>query len=323
MTPPLRIAYIASRWDYGDPARGLSFEEMNFRGSLEGAGHDVHAYDFMTRFQKIGRADMNRELERFVLELQPDFAMFVLFKDEVLVDTVKRLTRSNVRTFNWFCDDHWRFDNFSRHYAPAFSLISTTHAESLPRYRAAGYHNVVLSQWACNRYAYDRAGREPRFDVTFVGQKYGDRPKVVSALRSAGFNVRCWGYGWESGRLDHERMIEVFETSRINLNLSNSWTGRWWNRRRPVGQIKARVFEVPGSGGFLLTENVPHIDEYFDIDREMATFAGTGDLVEKVRYWLDREDARSAAAERAYQRVRSEHTYDHRFTEIFAAAGLA
>ena len=322
MERSLRIAYVAARWDYGDRRRGLSFEEVNFRGALEGAGHDVHAYDFLTRHQELGASDMNAELERFVREIQPDIAMFVLFKDEIRPDTIRRLTDDGIVTFNWFCDDHWRFDDFSRHYAPAFSLVSTTHRESLPRYAAEGCDHVVLSQWACNHYAYDRQGLEPLHDVTFVGQRYGDRPKIVRAIRAAGFDVRCWGQGWEEGRIDHDGMVQTFETSRINLNLSNSWTGTWWRRRPAVGQIKARVFEVPGSGGFLLTETVPHVERYFDNGQELATFAGTGDLIEKIRFWLDHEEERQRAADNGYARVRAEHTYDHRFAEIFRAAGL-
>jgi spore maturation protein CgeB len=318
----LRIAYVAARWDYGDPRRGPSFEESNFRGALEGAGHEVFPYDFMTRYQQVGRAAMNAELERFVRDIDPDFAMFVLFKDEIRPETIRRLTDAGVVTFNWFCDDHWRFDDFSRHYAPAFSLVSTTHPESVARYHASGYDRVVLSQWACNHYAYDRQGLEPTHDVTFVGQRYGDRPKIVEEIRAAGFDVRCWGFGWDNGRLDHEAMVRVFETSRINLNLSNSWTGTWWRRRPATGQIKARVFEVPGSGGFLLSESVPHVERYFAIGAELATFDGTRDLVDKIGYWLDRENERVQAADRAYARVRAEHTYDHRFGEIFAAAGL-
>jgi hypothetical protein len=100
----LRIAYVASHWDYGDPSRGPSFEEANFRSALEGAGHDVHAYDFPTRLRELGRADMNAELERFVRELSPDFAMFVLFKDEIQRETIERLTGAGIVTFNWFCD---------------------------------------------------------------------------------------------------------------------------------------------------------------------------------------------------------------------------
>jgi spore maturation protein CgeB len=317
-----RIAYIASRWDYGDPRRGPSFEEVNFRSALEGAGHDVYSYDFVTRFQQIGRTMMNAELERFVREAEPDLAMFVLFKDEIRPETIRRLTNDGILTFNWFCDDHWRFDDFSRHYAPAFAFVATTHPESVPRYHACGYDRVILSQWACNHYAYDRQGLEPVYDVSFVGQRYGDRPKTVLALRKAGFDVHCWGRGWDNGRIDQAGMVRTFEASRINLNLSNSYPGRWWRRRPPVSQIKARVFEVPGSGGFLLTESVPHVEDYFVVGEELSTFEGTIDLIEKVEYWLDHEDARAQAAERGYARVRAEHTYDHRFARIFDVAGL-
>src|SRR5439155_14741152 len=102
----------------------------------------------------------------------------------------------------------------------------------------------------------------------------------------------------------------------------NSWTGRWWQRRAPVSQIKARVFEVPGYGGFLLTEAVPHVEDYFAVGSELATFEGTSDLIEKITHWLNHEDERAHAAERGYARVRAEHTYNHRFNQIFGAAGL-
>lgn len=318
----LRIAYVASRWDYGDPARGLSFEETNFRSALEGMGHEVHGYDFMTRHKELGQQAMNDELGQFVLDVEPDLAVFVLFKDEIDFDTISGLTKSGVKTFNWFCDDHWRFEGFSRHYAPAFSLVSTTHHESIAKYAASGYHSVLLSQWACNRHSYDRRPGPIQYDVTFVGQRYGNRAKIVNAIRKAGFDVRCWGQGWTEGRLGHEEMVNTFSNSRINLNLSNSWTGPLWRRRPRLEQIKARVFEVPGSGGFLLTQRAPHLEEYLDPNNEIATFDDTGSLVEQIGFWLGHEDERAAMASRAYEHVRREHTYDVRFAEIFSTIGL-
>ena len=45
-------------------------------------------------------------------------------------------------TVNWFTDDHWRFDRFSRHFAPAFDWSVTTDRDSLPKYEAIGYDGV-------------------------------------------------------------------------------------------------------------------------------------------------------------------------------------
>jgi spore maturation protein CgeB len=317
-----RLAYIASRWDYGDPDRGLSFEETNFRSALEGMGNEVHAFDFVARMKDVGKARMNRDLEQFVREVEPDLAVFVLFTDEIEFDTIRRLTDAGIKTYNWFADDHWRFDKFSRRFAPAFSLVSTTDHASVAKYAAIGVENVVLTQWACNRYLYDRRDVPLRYDLTFVGQKYGERPKIIKSLRRAGLDVRCWGHGWDTGRLSHDEMVEVFSASRINLNISGSFTGRILRRRPAVSQIKARPFEVAGSGGFALTDS-PQIVDYLEADREIGLFTDTADLIERARDWLEREDDRAAAANAAYERVRAEHTYDHRFQEIFRRAGLA
>jgi spore maturation protein CgeB len=318
----MKIALIAPRWDYGDPARGPSTEDTHFRSALAGMGHDVRHYDFMARAAELGRREMNTELLEFVSNAQPDLAMFTLFEDEISLDTIDRITRSGVKTFNWFCDDHWRFDSFSKHYAPAFSLVATTDPSALPRYNAIGYRSVVLTQWACNRYAFRPRGRRARYDVTFVGQRYGDRPKVLKALRRAGIDARFWGHKWKRGRLTHDEMVTLFSSSRINLNFSKSYPGRLWRKRPTTYQIKARPFEIAGCGGFVLTERAPDLDRYFQIGEELAVFDSIDSLVSQAEFWLQHEEERSRVANAGYSRVIADHTYDRRFEEIFRSAGL-
>jgi spore maturation protein CgeB len=79
---------------------------------------------------------------------------------------------------------------------------------------------------------------------------------------------------------------------------------------------------VPGSGGFLLTDRVPHLERYLEPERDVGVFESTDDLVERVDWWLRHEDQRAAVADAGYRRVLAEHTYDHRFAEIFETAGL-
>lgn len=330
----VRILYIAMVHDYGDPARGLSFEETNFRSSLDGMGHEVVAFDFMERSKRDGREKMRADLLVTAAEVKPDVAFFCLFTDELDATTIEGVGRAGgCPTVNWFADDHWRFDGFTRHIAPSFDLAVTTDEDSLPKYAAEGIANVHLSQWACNRYAYRRTDDAIEHSVTFVGQPHGTRPAMIKKLRAAGHEVECWGHGWPAGRLDHDGMVRVFSTSRINLNLSNSSTpprtprvlvgrllGRGPKGPRPA-QIKGRNFEVPGCGGFLLTERVPHLERYFALDEEVGVYENDGDLVEKVGWWLANESRRTAVAEAGYRRVMAEHTYDHRFAAIFERLG--
>jgi spore maturation protein CgeB len=331
----MHILYIAMRHEYGDPSRGLSFEETNFRSSIEGMGHRLTAFDFMERSRAGGVAQMRDDLVALAAETEPDLAFFFLFTDQLDTRTIEEVgRRGGCQTVNWFADDHWRFEDFTRHMAPAFDLAVTTDADSLPKYRQLPDTRVHLSQWACNRYAYRRVTDELKHDVTFVGQPHGDRKQTVARLGAAGNPVECWGFGWPGGAIEHAAMVDVFASSRINLNLSNSSDVPGLKARlrrllhlnppapRPP-QIKGRNFEVPGCGGFLLTERVPHLERYFELDREVAVFDGVEDLVEKTRYWMTNEQERQRIADAGYRRVLSEHTYDHRFAAIFEELGLA
>jgi spore maturation protein CgeB len=318
--------------DYGDPARGRSFEDTNFRSALQGMGHELVLFDFMAEMKAHGTEEMNRRLLTVAQEASPDLSFFVLFEDEIEAETIRRVSDAGGPTVNWFPDDHWRFERLTRHFAPAFDWSITTDRDSLSKYEAIGYQNVILSQWACNGYAYDWTARELEYDVTFIGQCYGERPATVERLRAEGFDVRCWGFGWPEGRIAHDEMVRVFGASRINLNLSSAFSPyrlpmrvlrRIAGKGERKSQIKGRTFEVPGSGGFLLTDHVAYLEDYLTPGREIGIFESTDDLVMKVGWWLEHEEERSQAAEAGYRRVRAEHTYDHRFAEIFDRIGAA
>ena len=337
----MRILYVAMAHEYGRPELGPSFEDMNFRSSFEGMGHEVHPFDFRQRYDAVGPDEMGRELVALAADISPDLAFFFLFEKEIPPDTIRAVgSAGGCPTMNWFADDHWRFDGFTRRYAPAFDWSITTDRGALPKYRAMGYKGALLSQWAVNRYAYRKTAQSLEHEVTFVGLPHSNRREVIAGLRESGYDVQCWGDGWPNGRIDHSQMVHIFGASAINLNLSNSSTpprtlrwrlgalarGRWAEagRARPrPSQIKGRTFEVPGSGGFLLTEAVPHLEEFFVPGREVGVFTDPDDLAEQVGHWLNHAEERAAVAEAGHRRALAEHTYDHRFAAIFTAAGLA
>lgn len=331
----MRILYVAMADDYGRPELGPSFEETTFKSALAGMGHELVHFDFMARERAVGREAMNRELVAAAAEATPDLAFFFLFEEEIAPDTIRAVRREGgAPTVNWFADDHWRFESFTRRYAPALDWAVTTDRDALPRYAALGHRGAILSQWACNRYAYARVATALEHGVTFVGQPHGTRPQVIAGLREAGIEVECFGRGWPAGKIEHDAMVRVFATSRINLNLSNSSDPprslrarlgaivRGIRHQPRPSQIKGRTFEVPGCGGFLLTDRVPYLEDYLVPGREIGVYEGEDDLVAQLRYWLDHEDERAAVAEAGYQRVLAEHTYDHRFAAIFERIGV-
>lgn len=358
----MRLLYVALKHDYGDPARGHSFEHWNFYHSLVHMGHDVVYVDTGALHATLGREGLERRLVDVARAERPDLAFFVLFKDEIGTAALDRL-RDLCPTVNWFCDDHWRLASFSRRYAPHFDRVVTTARSALPRYEAAGIGGVIKSQWACNHYLYrPPPGAAPRWDVTFVGQPHGNRRELLDWLRRQGTEVHAWGHGWPAGRLGQEEMIRVFAESRINLNLVNVAARRppreaarllldtlTGDRRTADGavdrehaglraavvvvretlagqaareQIKGRNFEIPGCAGFQLSAPAEDLADYFVPGREIAMFRGRRELLDRLRYYLAHEEERRRIAEAGHRRVLAAHTWVHRFTDIFATLGL-
>jgi spore maturation protein CgeB len=225
-------------------------------------------------------------------------------------------TKTPAVVLNWGTDDSWKFTQASRFFARHVDLHVTTDPSAAEAAPPRGLHNVFLSQWATSA----TVASEPlpssscRHDVSFVGSMYGYRAEWIAALRASGIKVSCFGYGTENGVVSAAEIPEIYRTSRISLNFSGAGqsTGGFNDRR----QIKARTFEAPGAGGFLLTEVAPGLDRYFRIGREVATFETPTQLVEKARYYLDRPGERDAVARAGHARTMAEHTYERRISEI-------
>lgn len=356
----MKILYVALRYDYGFPERGPSFEHFNFYECLARMGPQVDYFDFISIMNEVGKERMNELLIQRVKETSPDVMFTCLFRDEITPDTLQHITEgTETTTVNWFCDDHWRFDSFSSRYAPCFDWVTTTAKSALPKYDALRFKNVIKTQWACNPFTYRRLDISLAYDLTFVGQPYGERRAVVDRARQAGLDIQAWGNGWENGRVSQENMIRIFNQSRLNLNLSNAWAAQHQRdtfgqrgaalsklpgggmvmkfmcdrilpriTRRKDGepvktaeQIKGRNFEVPGCGGFMLTGEAEDLASYYIPGKEIACFQTDEELIDLARYYLGSEEERAEVALRGYERTLHEHTYVHRFAEIFERVG--
>ena len=356
----MRILYVAMKYDYGKPEQGLSYEHCNFFTCLQQMGHEILYFDFMSLHDSLGKEKMNARLREIVVSEKPDLMFTFLFFHEFDPAVIEWISRhTDTITLNWFADDHWRFDNFTCHWAPHFNWSVTTSEGALPKYARIGYDHVIKSQWACNPFVYKKLDVPLKYDVTFVGKLHWNRGEFIDKLRRSGIDVRTWGRGWENERVTQDEMIRIFNQSRINLNLmapgfvplaplpvraaaralrggisrvvkSRAMRERLLNRVdsavrasvRTPDQIKGRNFEVPGCGGFLLTGTAENLDSYYEPGREVATYRSTNDLVRQVRYYLSHETERAAAAEAGYRRTLAEHTFAHRFTDIFEKIGL-
>jgi spore maturation protein CgeB len=312
----MNILCVFGEHAYGDPARGEGYEYVNFLPSLRRLGHRVSFFESFSREPYADFAGLNRALLKKVEETSPDVVFCVLMQYEVWIETMRLIRKSGPLLVNWSTDDSWKYPMFSRLIGTEWDLSVTTYPKAMDWYQRDGIDSVYLSQWAANveTLTPPLPAAACRYPVSFVGAAYGSRPVMVDALRREGIDVACFGHGWPAGPVEAKQISEIVRSSQISLNFSEgSQKGLGGAGGR---QIKARVFEVPGYGGCLLTELAPDLDRYFRIGEEIRTFEGFDELVGAVKSLLAHTERRDAIARRGFERVSKEHTYDRRFDDL-------
>lgn len=315
----MRILCVFGQHNYGNPQRGESYEYTNFVPTLRQLGHEVLFFESWNRACYSGFEGLNRMLLQTVEREQPEIVFSVLLHYEVWLETWQVLRDAGIAaTVNWATDDSWKYAQFSRLVAPSFHAFTTTYPSAYDRYQADGLRRVLLTQWAANEAGLQPplAAAECRYPVSFVGTAHGERKGWIEALRQQGLEVACFGYGWPQGPVAAEEIPRIIRQSAISLNFANS-PSRWRiGPFRQANQIKARTFEVPGAGGFLLTEWADNLDLYYTPGQEIEIFQGVGELAEKIRYYLAHPHARDAIAQAGFERTCTEHTYQQRLSQV-------
>lgn len=329
MGEPMKIVPVFLRYDYGIKSRGDSLEYNSFYSALKQTTDEVYPFWYDEYLDR--KEELQKRVIKFVDYVSPDIVFFILMKDEFSFEAFDYL-KSKYTTINWFCDDQWRFESFTEYYAPHFTYAITTDKFALSKYRKIGYKNVLLSQWAsfgCSENI-DFEAIKYKYDVSFVGGISGYRKWIIKELLRRGIKVECFGAGWENGRVSFEEMAEIFRTSKINLNISNSASydiryifsspkslREFLRTKKRTEQIKARNFEIPARGGFQLTSYIPRLEDYFEIGSEIAVYSTLEDLVLQIRYYLKDEIETRRMLLNGHKRAVKEHTYLNRLEEIF------
>ena len=110
------------------------------------------------------------------------------------------------------------------------------------------------------------------------------------------------------GSLDYwSEMPKVFAASKINLNFT-------------IPNIKSglplRIWDVLGSGGFLMTNFQAEIPYYLKNKEDLVCFESVEELVELCGYYLAHEEERRQIAENGYKKVSAHHTYEQRIVQM-------
>lgn len=84
---------------------------------------------------------------------------------------------------------------------------------------------------------------------------------------------------------------------------------------------KCRDFEIPMSGGLMLTTHNEHLADYFELDRDIFTFKGKEECLKQIHRLLIDEALCETARKSARERALKEHTWEHRIKSLLQVVG--
>jgi len=209
----MRIFYASDTTP--NPVLQSNLWRNNLYQPLVDLGHDVveFQYDMTRTFQNLdpqvpnqkafiekNRPKLSKELLRQIKEAhakEPIDLFFSYFYDAcVQPEAIDEIKSMGIKTVNWYCNGSYQLHLISE-IAPHYDWCLVPEKFRLKDYVAMGARPIYCQE-AANPDIYKLYDLPIEFDVTFVGQAYGDRPEYINYLLENDINVKVWGWGWQN-----------------------------------------------------------------------------------------------------------------------------
>jgi spore maturation protein CgeB len=295
---------ISSHRASSNEAFRFDYAFWNFYLPLCSLGHEVTFFDT----SKYGDTQLKEIIEIY----KPDLLFCIMtgaphFCPQEPWDAIKDETDSGrTKTFNWFCDDAWRFNDFSSKFCWYFNCVVTTDdILDVDKYKKIGYNNAIYATWHANADVYSGLNSIKDSDVAFVGNLTGNRKEVFDLLKNRNLNVNHFS------KVSFEDMVWNYSKSKIGLNLSK-------NSNDKDGKLilKARPFEITGVGSMLLTQDAVGLSDCFKNETEIVVFNEIDELVSKCNFLTRNPKIAEKIARNGHKRFLKDHESRIRLSQL-------
>lgn len=337
--------------DLGHEVVLVDFDYTEYSRNLDPT--ETRQREFISTHRPIHDAELYRQVKMAHCKKPLDVFFSYFYSAHVTPDVIRAIGDLGITTVNWYCNASYQL-HLVKDIAPAYDYCLVPEKFRLDDYRRLGA-TPIYCQEAANPDIYKPYDLPLEFDVTFVGQRYGNRPSHIRALLNAGIDARVWGPCWREGRPLWRQMAgrvrrivcgqkrypsaDDVPLSRCGLPLSDDELIRMYSRSRislgftsvaelpvdnspAIKQVRLRDFEATMSGAFYLVEYFEELGEFFEYDKEIVGFNSSEELVDKARYYLSNEGEAERIRQAGMKRARSEHTWHRRFETVFKKMGL-
>lgn len=253
-----------------------------------------------------------------------DLVMGQMWASTINPEMLSKIRERGIPVINIAMDDklpyHWRSDDKNRRngaigLASSIDLTLNTTRAVVDWYQKLGSPCMYWPLAGNPDVFYPRPVK--KYDVVFIGSKYGYRGELVESLIRAGVNVAAFGPGWPAGPCTASQSAEIFGSAKIVLGIG------YIGHSRKIVTLKQRDFDALFTGALYITSRNPDLEEILIDGKHIIYYDDKKDMVTKVKYYLEHEKERVAIAENALREGMTRHTWDIRLRETFSQIGIS
>lgn len=287
---------------------------------------------FMPLAQNIGSAwerRMNQRLISVSNFFKPDIVL-ILKGEGIQESTIEALRAPHRRIISWWLDDPILYFQSSPQVLAQVKLVDALfifdrgHFSEL---KSLGVSHLIYLPCAVDPLVYhpkrvnwlDR--KRFKCEIGLVANYYPGRGALLRYLQ--GLDISIWGMDWKKplalgdfpsailrGKsLSGAEAATVYNVAQICPNVHHF--------QSRLGGLNMRTFEIPAAGGFELVDNIPGLENLFEIGSEIVAYNSPEHCRELADYYLAHPKERDMIVERGRKRVIRDHTYSQRLEVIF------
>ena len=270
---------------------GMAVELFDFTNVLPGIKNRSLAQRIRRRlFLDYYTAQIRSKFTDAVASFAPDL---VLVSKGLHLDaaTLAKIKSRGIPLINWNPDDFFNPKNSNDSLIqsmPIYDVIVSSREHLFEKYHAHGAKRLLYLDWYYVPELHFDHKRAPTIPASFVGSWSPTREEFIDRLSPT---FKIWGGGWEKSSLKFRRRHDVQEKILSQLEMSAVFSSSCYNLNLLTHEnndySNLRFFEVPASGGLLLTERNECANRYLKDGQECLMFSSPEEANRIIASQLD------------------------------------
>ena len=233
------------------------------------------------------------------------------------------LQRFNLLKIYHCADDPDSSEILSKPVATSYDLCAISNPSVIEMYKSWGCENV--SFWPLGGFYLGEHDslidfNKRKNDLSFLGSKYGvptmryvtripiignldvfwNKKSFFNSLEKSFPDIKAYGPYWRNGFLAHEKVSNLFNDTKIGINLHNS-----------LGPINSRLYDLPAHGVLQICDNKKKLSQVFELDKEIIGYDTLDEAKYLINYYLKENEQAERIANAGQLRYIKDYTQEN------------